>query len=111
VRVEHGGHWAELSEAPFTWGQKNKVRDSVDKPFYGGFATALVTQRVTAWSEAGDPTDPAAWEPVDADFGDAVFRAALDAWKAAPDPNGASGDGKSSPSPQDSPSKTPTPSS
>jgi hypothetical protein len=108
MRVEHGGHWAELSEAPFTWGQKNRIRDSADKPFYGGFATVLVTQRVTSWSEAGDPTEPAAWEPVDSDFGDAVFRAALDLWKAAPNPNATSA--PSGPSPEARPSETPTPS-
>jgi len=111
VRVEHGGHWADLSEAPFTWGQKNRIRDAADKPFFETFAVALVTNRVTAWSEPGEPSEPKAWEPVDADFGDAVFKAALSIWSAAPDPNAASGDGKSSPSPQDSPSETPTPSS
>src|SRR3990172_11824086 len=88
MRAEHGSHWAELSEAPFTWGQKNRIRDAAAKEgFYGSFAVALATSRVTAWSETGDPTDPKAWEPVDANFGDVVFRAALDLWRAAPDPN------------------------
>ena len=109
MRVEHGGHWAELSAAPFTWGQKNRIRDAADKPFFEGFATTLVTQRVTSWSEPGDPADPKAWEPVDADFGDAVFKAALETWKAAPDPNATVP--PSSDSPPAAPSETPTPSS
>lgn len=87
MRVEHGGHWAELSEAPFTWGQRNKLRDATDGPFYQSFAVALVTDRVTAWSEPGDPKLPEAWAPVDDGFGDAVLVAALRIWKGAPDPN------------------------
>ena len=111
MRVEHGGHWAELSEAPFTWGQRNKIRDAIDGGFFTSFATTLVSQRVTTWSYETDPTDVKSWADVDGGFGDAVFAAALKSWKDAPDPNEASGDGKSSPSPQDSPSETPTPSS
>lgn len=113
MRVEHGGHWAEVSEAPFTWGQRNRIRDAAATGgFYESFAVALVTNRVTAWSEAGDPSDPKAWEPVDDDFGDAVLAAALGTWKKAPDPNSTSGDGsRSATSPQDSASETQTPSS
>jgi len=111
VRVESGNHWAELSEEPFTWGQRNKIRDAADGPFFESFAVTLVTQRVTAWSYDTDPRDPKSWEPVDDAFGDAVFKKALESWKAAPDPNAASGGGKSSPSPLASPSETPTPAS
>ena len=110
MRVEHGGHWAELSEAPFTWGQRNRIRDAAAKEgFYESFQVALVTQRVTSWSEQGDPADPKAWDPVDAEFGDAVARAALETWKAAPDPNATVP--PSSDSPPAAPSETPTPSS
>ena len=110
MRVDHDGHWAELSEDPFTWGQRNRIRDAADGPFFSSFATTLVTERVTSWSEPGDPKLPAAWETVDDGFGDAVLTAALKSWKDAPDPNAQSGDGKSSPSPQDSESEAPTPS-
>src|SRR3990167_3542729 len=110
MRVEHGGHWAELSETPFTWGQRNRIRDAAAREgFFESFAVALVTSRVTAWSESGDPTDAKAWEPVDADFGDVVFRAALDQWKAAPDPNASAP--PSSDSPAAAPSQSPSPSS
>ena len=110
MRVDSGNHWAELSEEPFTWGQRNKIRDAADGPFFTSFATTLVTVRVTSWSEKGDPKSAEAWESVDDTFGDAVLTAALKTWKDAPDPNAASGDDKSSPSPQDSPSEEPTPS-
>jgi hypothetical protein len=110
VRVDSGNHWAEISEEPFTWGQRNRIRDAADGPFFASFATTLVAQRVTSWSEEGDPTDPASWEAVDDKFGDAVLTAALETWKDAPDPNAPSGESKSSPSPQDSESETPTPS-
>jgi hypothetical protein len=110
VRVESGDHWAELSEEPFTWGARNRLRDAADGPFFASFAVALVAERTTAWSEPGDPTKPEAWDSVDDKFGDADLQAALQLWKDAPDPNAASGDDKSSPSPPDSESATPTPS-
>ena len=111
MRVESGTHWAELSEEPFTWGARNRLRDAADGPFFESFAVALVTERTTAWSEAGDPKDPKAWDPVDSTFGDEVLQAALKLWKGAPDPNAQSGEDKPSPSPQDSGSETPTTSS
>lgn len=109
MRVEHGGHWAELSEAPFTWGQRNRIRDAADGNFFSSFSPTLVSQRVTAWSYETDPTDPKAWDDVDDGFGDAVLAAALKTWKGAPDPNDTSA--PSEPSPEARPSKTPTPSS
>ena len=110
MRAEHGGHWAELSEEPWTWGQKNRIRDAAARPgFYESFAVALVTSRVTTWSETGDPTDAKAWEPVDADFGDECFRKALDLWRGAPDPNAIAP--PSSDSPTAAASETPSPSS
>jgi hypothetical protein len=108
VRVESGPHWAEVSERPFTWGQRNRVRDAIDGPFFASFATTLVAARVTQWSYDTDPSDPKSWEEVDDTFGDAVLEAALQTWKDAPDPNAKSGEDKSSPSPQDSESETPT---
>jgi hypothetical protein len=109
MRVEHGGHWAEVSEAPFTWRGKNRIRDAADGPFFESFAQALVQDRVTAWSEPGDPKLPEAWDAIDADFGDAILKASLNVWKAAPDPN-ATGS-QSSDSRPEAPSETPTPSS
>lgn len=91
MRVESNGHWAELSEKPLTWGDRNALRSAASKDFFVDFAPALVTKTVTTWGESGDPTDPAAWEPVDPEFGDAVFAAALKLWKgketeASPNP-------------------------
>lgn len=121
MRVESGTHWADISEEPWTWGQRNKARDAASgkENFYQSFAVALVTMRVTAWSEPGDPADPQAWlgtpprytDGVDDQFADAVFEVVLKQWAASPDPNAPSGDGKSSPSPQDSASTTQTTSS
>jgi hypothetical protein len=109
VRVEHGSHWADVSEEPYTWGQRNAARDAAaEGEFYGKFAVKLVTLRVTAWSEAGEPSDPKAWEAVEDGFGDAVFKAALDTWSRAPDPNDPSGEGRPSPSPLGSGSETQT---
>jgi hypothetical protein len=110
MRVVSGDHWAEVSEEPYTWGQKNRIKDSVRHEGFTPFKLKLVTERVTSWSEAGEPSDPAAWDPVDNEFGEAVFGAALKTWAAVPDPNAPSGDGSSSPSPLASPSETPTPS-
>jgi hypothetical protein len=107
--VEHGSHWAEVSGEPFTWGQRNKIRDAADGPFFESFAVTLVANRVTAWSYDTDPSDPASWEPVDDGFGDAVLTAALKAWKDAPDPNDSSA--PSAPSPAERPSETPNKSS
>ena len=109
MRVDSGNHWAELSEEPFTWGQRNRIRDAADGKFFTSFAVTLVTQRVTAWSEPGDPSLAEAWDTVDDTFGDAVLTAALELWKDAPDPNASSGDGKPSPSPPASESETQTP--
>lgn len=112
MRVEHNGQWAELSDAPFTWGQRNRVRDAIDGGFFSSFAPTLVAERVTAWSYPSDPHDVKSWESVDDSFGDAVLGAALKVWKDAPDPNTTSGDGsKSKTSPQDSESETQTTSS
>ena len=108
MRVESGKHWAEISEAPITWGKRNRLRDAADGPFFGSFATTLVSELVTAWSEEGEPSDPKSWESVDDTFGDAVFTATLEVWKGAPDPNAKSGDDKSSPSPPDSESENQT---
>jgi hypothetical protein len=81
MRVEHGEYWAELSEKPLTWGERNALRSAASKDFFVDFAPALVTKTVTKWSLDTDPTDPASWEPVDPEFGDAVFGAALKLWK------------------------------
>lgn len=94
MRVTSGDHWADVSEEPFGWRPKNRIRDAVDGGFYDGFIVALVTDRVTAWSEPGDPKQPEAWETVDAVFGDKVLAAALDIWKRTPDPNDSSDESK-----------------
>lgn len=108
MRVTGGGHWAEVSEAPFGWRAKNRIRDTADGPFYESFILALVTDRVTAWSLDTDPKDSESWEAVPVEFGDAVLTAALAVWTGAPDPNVSSGESK--PSPQADPSETPSPS-
>ena len=109
MRVEHGSHWAEVSEEPYTWGQRNKIRDAADGKFFEGFAVTLVSQRVTAWNCDGDPSDPDSWEPVDDKFGDKVLAAALKTWREVPDPNDSSA--PSEPSPEARPSRTRTKSS
>lgn len=90
MRVESGRHWAELSEEPFLWGEKNRLRQAAAEPLFTSFGPLLVATRVTAWSYASDPGDLASWDTVDAAFGDVVLRAALDQWKAEPDPNDSS---------------------
>lgn len=108
MRVEHGGHWADISDAPFTWGQRNRIRDAADGPFFQSFATTIVAERVMAWSEPGDPHDAKAWDEVDGTFGDKVLSAVLAQWKDTPDPNTTSGDvSRSDTSPQGSESETP----
>lgn len=109
MRVASGDHWAELSTEPYTWGQKNKIRDAADGPFFESFAVTLVTQTVKTWSYDTDPTDPDSWAPVDDTFGDVVLKAALEKWKGVPDPNATSA--PSEPSPEARQSETPTPSS
>jgi hypothetical protein len=110
MRVTSGSHWAELSEEPFGWRAKNRLRDAAaGEGFYDSFALALVIDRTASWSYTADPKDAASWEAVDVAFGDAVLSAALRIWQGAPDPNDSSG--KSSPLPQDDPSETPPTSS
>ena len=105
MKVTSGSHWAELSDEPYTWGQRNKIRDAADADsFYQSFAVALVSERTTAWSYETDPRDPASWEAVDDAFGDAVFAAALESWKVIPDPNASSA--QSAPSPAARQSRT-----
>jgi len=82
MRIEHNGHWAELGDKPLTWGERNSLRSASSKDFFVDFAPALVTQAVASWGEPGDCKDPLAWGPVDPEFGDKVFQAALDLWKA-----------------------------
>jgi hypothetical protein len=109
MRVTSGSHWAELSEEPFGWRAKNRIRDAAAEGFYDTFGVALVIDRVTAWSYTADPKAAESWEAIDDKFGDAVFSAALRIWQGAPDPNDSSG--KSSPLPPDDPSETPPTSS
>ena len=108
MRVTSGSHWAELSEEPFGWRPKNRLRDAAaGEGFYDSFALALVIDRTTAWSYEADPKKAESWETVDDRFGDAVLAAALKVWNGAPDPNDSSG--KSSPLPPDDQSETPNP--
>jgi hypothetical protein len=97
MRVTSGSHWAELSEEPFGWRAKNRIRDAAAEGFYDTFGVALVMDRVTAWSYTADPKAAESWEAIDDKFGDAVFSAALRIWRGAPDPNDSSGKPKRSP--------------
>lgn len=81
MRVELNGKWAELTDKPLEWGDRNKLRSAASRDFWVDFAPALVTWATESWSEPGDPKDVASWEPVDPEFGDAVFGAALNIWK------------------------------
>lgn len=85
MRVEYNGHWAEVSEEPLTWGLRNRLRSAATKDFWEVFAPAVVTALVTAWSEAGSPKEASSWEPVDPDFADKVFAAAINVYKTKAD--------------------------
>lgn len=90
ARVELNGLWAEIDETPLKWGQRNALRAAASRDFWADFAPALVSMTVTKWSLDTDPSDPTSWNPVDPEFGDAVFAEALKVWKArdeATDPN------------------------
>lgn len=98
MRVEHGGHWAEVSEEPFGWLPKGRIRDAGYTGFNAGFALALVMDRVTTWSRDDDPKSASSWETVDPAFGDRIFVAAFDVWKRYDkDPNSKGGRSKASP--------------
>jgi hypothetical protein len=44
MRVEHGARWAELSDTPFTWGERNHIRDAAEEGhFFESFAVTLVS--------------------------------------------------------------------
>jgi hypothetical protein len=109
MRVTSGSHWADISEAPIGFRPRVRIMSAAMRGDVDGFSTALLCDRVTAWSYESDPKDPASWESVDWPFGEAVLAAAQGVWNRAPDPNDSSG--KSSPLPQDDPSETPPTSS
>ena len=85
MRIDVGENWAEVSERPLTWGEKADIRDAADGTFWKDFAFTLVTVMVTAWSLDTDPTSKASWETVPTEFGDAVFKAAIEIHKKRAD--------------------------